>query len=267
MTYFGFLLGFLVIPIGALIAAGLLGRRSGGGTRSDGRALWIAAGVQVVLALVYTTPWDNYLVAHGVWRYDPARVSGVLIGYVPLEEYAFFVLEALLVALWWGRIAKATVAAGTAPSRRLRLIAFALALAAWIISTAVLASGWKPATYLTLITSWALVPVMIQLAFGADILWQYRRLVVSVVAPLGLYLCAADALAIRAGIWTISTGQSLNLFIWNLPIEEAAFFFATVIMLSFGLTLSLVPESRARFRVLLGWRPRRGQQRAADRPG
>lgn len=264
MTYFGFLLGFILTPIAILAALYGWRHRSQGQPRGSSRGLWIAAGIQALLALVYTTPWDNYLVAHGVWRYDPALVSGALIGYVPIEEYAFFVLETLLVASWWRLVSGETQPGRKASSGKIRAIAFSIALSAWIGSTAALLNGWEPATYLTLITSWALIPMMIQLAFGADILWLHRRLVAAVVLPLGLYLCAADALAIRAGIWTISPRQSLNLFAWGLPIEEAVFFFATVIMLGFGLTLSLVPESRARFAALARRWPRRRVDGTAD---
>jgi lycopene cyclase domain-containing protein len=50
-----------------------------------------------IIAVVWTTPWDNYLVASGVWRYDPKKVWNVILGYVPLEEYLFFVLQTLAV--------------------------------------------------------------------------------------------------------------------------------------------------------------------------
>jgi lycopene cyclase domain-containing protein len=51
-----------------------------------------------IIAVVWTTPWDNYLVASGVWRYDKTKVWNVILGYVPLEEYLFFVLQSLAVA-------------------------------------------------------------------------------------------------------------------------------------------------------------------------
>ena len=88
MTYFGFLLIFLVIPIFALLAAALRNQPS--------RLFWWSIVAQMALALLYTTPWDNYLVATGVWSYSQKQVTGIVLGYVPLEEYAFFVLETLL---------------------------------------------------------------------------------------------------------------------------------------------------------------------------
>jgi lycopene cyclase domain-containing protein len=91
MSYPLFLFLFLVIPI---LVLGLW-------LREKIRARWwlAAVGFTILAALVYTTPWDNYLVATGVWYYDPTRVWGIVLGYVPLEEYLFFVLQPILGAL------------------------------------------------------------------------------------------------------------------------------------------------------------------------
>jgi lycopene beta-cyclase len=90
VSYGHFLLIFLVVPIGVL---GLLLRRHL--TRRDLGAVSLMS----LVALVYSTPWDNWIVAQGVWTYDPARVIGVLIGWVPLEEYLFFMLQPVLSGL------------------------------------------------------------------------------------------------------------------------------------------------------------------------
>lgn len=91
MTYPLFLLIFLVIPI--VVLAWLLREKL------RARWWWAAVAFTIAAALIYTTPWDNYLVASGVWYYDPARVWNILIGYVPLEEYLFFILQPVLGAL------------------------------------------------------------------------------------------------------------------------------------------------------------------------
>ncbi len=91
MSYAVFLVVFLALPILALTALlrGALGQR-----------WWWAATVATILAaLVFATPWDNYMVAAGVWSYDPARFSSILLGRVPLEEYLFYMLQTTLTAL------------------------------------------------------------------------------------------------------------------------------------------------------------------------
>jgi lycopene cyclase domain-containing protein len=241
MTYLGFLLIFLVTPIVVLLVFQAR-------TQKMGRAVWIALGVQVVLALLYTTPWDNHLVATGVWYYDPQRVTGILLGYVPLEEYIFFVLETLLVGLWWQSLSGRAVADSRfRGSAKIRLWAALSATTVWLAAVASYLSSWKQGTYLSITLAWALPPIIIQLLYGADILWHERRLVAATILSLGIYLSAADALAIRSGVWAIDPAQSTGIFVGGLPIEEAVFFFVTVVLITFGLTLSLSEESRRRF--------------------
>src|SRR5512134_2505835 len=108
MTYFGFLLRFLVIPILIFLVITHWDNKKNKqihGFRS-GRAVWTAIGVHVLLAVLYTTPWDNFLVATGVWYYNPELVTGLVLGYVPIEEYTFFVLETIAAGLWWWFLAR-----------------------------------------------------------------------------------------------------------------------------------------------------------------
>ncbi len=243
MSYFGFLLIFLVIPICALLAAQLRNQPS--------RLFWWSIAAQMALALLYTTPWDNYLVATGVWSYSQKQVTGIVLGYVPLEEYAFFLLETLLVGLWWHFCwARRRPLEETPPSTKVRRLAAASLAALWAVLAVIFLHGWKPGTYLFITLLWALPPIVLQLAYGADILWHERRLVGSAVMPLGIYLSTADALAIRAGIWAINPGQSTGVFLGTLPIEEAVFFFVTIILITFGMTLTLSEESRRRLSLL-----------------
>jgi len=251
MTYFGFLALFLVLPILLLLAAHARARR-----RRPAEALHLgrrevltAIGVHIVLAVLYTTPWDNYLVATHVWTYDPGRVSGILLGYVPLEEYLFFVLEAVLVGLWWWLIAAPLAPSEAfAPRPGSRIAGLLVTALLWAASIWLLLSRWTPGTYLGLILSWALPPVFIQLAVGADVLRYFRALVAAVIVPLGVYLSIADALAIQLGIWNIDSRQVTGMHIAGLPLEEGLFFFVTVTLLTVGLTLAQAKAMRARFR-------------------
>ena len=91
MSYFAFLLLFLVLPLCLLLLA--LRRRL---------PAWIGPGLlfTAVVALIYTAPWDNALINNGVWSFGPRHVLGVVIGVVPLEEYCFYVLQVLMTGLF-----------------------------------------------------------------------------------------------------------------------------------------------------------------------
>ncbi len=93
MTYFGFLLRFLFLPILVFLASTIWDNRKNKQVHGfrNGGAVWMGIGIHVLLAVAYTTPWDNYLVATGVWYYNPSLVTGLVLGYGPIEEYTFFV--------------------------------------------------------------------------------------------------------------------------------------------------------------------------------
>jgi lycopene cyclase domain-containing protein len=88
VTYAAFLVLFLLPPIVLLAIA-----------RPPTRRLRAALAITSLLAVAYTGPWDAAIIAEGVWSYPPGRVLGPAIGGVPVEEYAFFVLQTALTGL------------------------------------------------------------------------------------------------------------------------------------------------------------------------
>ena len=262
MTYFGFLAIFIGIPL--LVLTGLLilarQRQYEMPERFRGWPAWLAVVTLIVIAFTYTTPWDNYLVATGVWWYDPDLVTGIIWGWVPIEEYTFFVVQTLLGGLWLLVLFRFWPPADSYPplDGRWRVWSTAVVLLLWVGSIILLASGWRPGTYLGLELVWALPPIAIQLAFGADILWRHGRYVLPSIAILTVYLSATDALAISSGTWTIDPEQSVGIYLGGvLPIEEFIFFFLTVTLVIGGITLLLAQESHERFDAF--WQHRFGQ--------
>ncbi|PID85553.1 MAG: beta-cyclase [Chloroflexi bacterium] len=255
MTYFGFLASFVGTPIIILLILAWQDKKRGIGfpKRFNSYSPWLVLLLHIAIAVVYTTPWDNYLVATRVWWYDPSLVTGIVIGWVPIEEYTFFIAQTIMTGLWllfWMRRTRpSSFILHPSPfkeSSRLRLIVTGITAVFWAMMVGILILGWQPGTYLALELSWALIPIMIQLAFGCDILWHYRRLVLLGIIPPTLYLSFADVLAINSGTWTIDPAQSLNIFIGSLPVEELIFFLLTNTLLMFGMTLALAAESQPR---------------------
>jgi len=248
MTYFGFLARFLLIPLAVM--ALLLWRDRERDFPANLRSLpgWGVVLLHVLIALVYTTPWDNYLVATHVWWYDPNLVTGMTMGWVPIEEYTFFVLQTLLTGMWLLWLAPRLPRAMTwRPTPTMRWIPLAALGLIWLTVLGLLLTRVAPATYLSLILVWALPPIGLEVAFGGDILWRYHRLVAAAILMPSLYLVVADTLAIAAGTWTISSQQTLGLHLpGGLTLEEALFFLVTNTLIGLGITLFLAEESRAR---------------------
>ena len=250
MTYFGFLLRFLVLPI--LLLAGVAwwdGRRGRGLPHAlQGQPFRWAVAVMPIVALLYTTPWDNYLVATRVWWYKPELVTGFVIGWVPLEEYTFFILQPIFTGLFFLALLRRLphdAQPAHQPRQRYRP---ALALGGlWLMMLVLFLGQYGPTLYLSLTLVWALPPIIFQLAFGGDILWRHRRAIGLAILLPTLYLSVADALAIDGGTWTINPEKSLNIFLGGvLPIEEAVFFLLTNILVVMGLALVCAQESQGR---------------------
>lgn len=264
MTYFGFLAIFLGLPILVLSLWTILDFRRDYWMPSalNSWQPWVVLIALCLVAFVYTTPWDNYLVATGVWWYDIDLVSGIVFGYVPIEEYTFFLVQPImtgLLILLFMRYIKHDDQ--PADSNRMRIIGTLIPGILWSIGSvllllSLLSSDWKPFTYIGLEVSWAFIPIMIQMAFGADIIWRHRRAVLITIIVSTLYLSLADSLAIQAGTWTIDPQQSLNIFLGGvLPIEEFVFFLLTNTLVVFGITLILSQESLQRAKKVVFLRP------------
>lgn len=253
MSYFGFLALFLGPPI-VILAVSLAKtfdfseKSNVSPPRWNPYAMLLA---HIVVAVLWTTPWDNYLVATRVWWYDPALVTGLTIWYVPIEEYTFFVVQPIMTGLFLLWLMRRVQPPVFRPKPAIRAWGTAILGVIWLIFAFTLLVGAKRFTYLSLELTWALPPIMLQVGFGGDILWQNRRLIALALFPTTLYLCIADAIAIGSGTWTISPTQSLDWLIFGrLPLEEFLFFLLTNILIIFGMVLVLSEVSQERFNEL-----------------
>ena len=236
MTYLEFHLAFIVPP---LVLLGVLQRRT--------REPWWPLLALVAIAFVYTTPWDNYLVARSVWTYPPERVLA-RIGWVPVEEYAFFVLQTVLAG-FVVRLLQARWPASPAPdapvARRVGAALFALLA----VGGAALVWRGGHGLYLGLIVAWA-APVLAGMWWlGGHLILARRRVVAWAVGPLSVYLWIADRVAIGQGIWDITDATRTGWELVGLPVEEALFFVVTNLMVAQGLVMLERPTDAQRART------------------
>jgi len=251
MTYFGFLAGFVVLPITVLLVWWFFNQRPGRNRFNHIRDFPIGYSFLLLaaVAVLYTTPWDNYLVATHVWWYDPALVLGITIGWVPIEEYLFFMMQPILGGLFLLFLLSRR---SIRPDREklksgVRKWSLPLSLMVWFVALVFLIAGEPSMTYLGLELAWAMPVIILQLFFGADILWKHRRILLVEVLTLTIYLSLADAFAIQSGVWTINPEKSLGMLVVGvLPVEEFVFFLLTNTLVVFGFILIWSPESHSR---------------------
>jgi lycopene beta-cyclase len=255
MTYLQFHFLFIFPPILLLLAA-VPGALGGMGRRG----LWPVLAVPII-AFLYTTPWDNYLVWRGIWWYGEDRVLGTL-GYVPYEEYLFFLLQPVLTGLLTLHLVARRVGATAFPPAgggqrlpkpiprlrleplspnpgRVRLIGTLL----WfgVAGVGVLCLRTTPGLYMGLILAWAAPVVALMWLFAGPHLWRHVHVLGLAIGLPTLYLWVADAVAIRQGIWAISEEYTFRVNPFGLPIEEATFFLITNVLSAIGVLLFAIP--------------------------
>jgi lycopene cyclase domain-containing protein len=284
MIYAQFL---LVILLPLVIAAAsflvLRLRRSGCVNRAaPPRSIAVLALVLPLLALIYTTPWDSWLIRNSVWGYPPGTIFGTVFG-VPLEEYTFMVGTTVLTGCWTLAVAvdrtpgSARSAGNATPAgslcaadpghvrHRVRAATF------WLTAVVVGAAGAavEPhALYGGSQLAWFGLPLALQAACGADVLRASWRLRLAGLATTPV-LWAADAVGIQAGAWFIGKDSTVGLELLGvLPLEEATFFLLVNLLVVNSVVLCLDPlMSRRTGRFRAGFtrsRPGTDATRPAD---
>jgi len=217
-TYLEFHLVFVLPPMVALGVLAIYREDAWWGPRP-------LSGVAIVLflAFVYTTPWDNLLIAKGVWWYGEGATAGQL-WHAPVGEYLFFLLQPVLTALWLFQFP-------TIRDRSLRIGAarrFVGAVAGLSVSAAgYVLLGTTASFYLGAILLWAGPILAIQWSFGWPYVWEIRRTALVALAVPTLYYWLIDRIAIGVGLWTISSEHTIGIGLLGLPVEEALFFLTT----------------------------------------
>lgn len=230
MTYLQFHLVFLLPPL-----LGLAGLQTGRLGQPAWRRARFTLPTIALIALLYTTPWDNYLVYRGVWSYGPDRVWATL-GYVPVEEYAFFVLQPLLTGLYfYHRLARSPHVSPPTGASSARWIGTGAGLLLTALGVGLLRTD--ATLYLGLILVWSGPVLAAQWAYAGGWFWRLRRLWGRSVLLPTLYLWGADWVALRFGIWSISDRYTTGLHLAGLPLEEAVFFLVTNLLVVQGLIM------------------------------
>lgn len=193
-----------------------------------------------ILAVFYTTPWDNYIIYHKAWWYRNDAIIGT-IGYVPIEEYLFFIIQTMFTSLWTISCSRWTLNSlylRSTKSLKFQWWTKYMGIAVMVIA---ILWGWFNAVpdtkvfYLCSILWWTLLVVVLLWYVGSSYIVQsYQQILLSVVFP-SLYLCYVDLTALRAKVWHINERTSLEIFIVpELPIEEAIFFFISNFIVVLG---------------------------------
>jgi len=242
MTYLRFHLIFN-LPILIVLAA------------MTGTAPWIlneleAFGLVLLIVMIFTSPWDNLAVKWGIWGFPREKYS-FRIGYLPVEEYAFFLLQSINVMLAilaffhffpdWLIGQETDVGVAT-------LICLAASIIPWtfiVVRLRRLRRTAGPRVNYATHLAWFLPVIYTQWLLAPSLFWGHAGLLVLVATAFGVYYTLADLVAVRAGLWYFDENQITGMKLGGiLPWEEIAFFFLTSLLVAQSFLLLLPSDSR-----------------------
>ena len=243
MTYSRFHFIF-TLPLLALLAA--VSALAAPGVWQQGSLL--AGGLVLLAVMVFTTPWDNYAAACGIWGFPRGRYL-FRIGWLPVEEYAFFLIQSLIVMLFCGLLAAWLPARESLREVRLddplTLSACAVVALAWLvcgITLRRLPRLVRPLHYCWHLLFWFGPLIALEWVLAWPILAPRWDILAAATIVIGGYLSWADWMAIQRGIWFFDHGQTTGRNVApGMPWEEAAFFLLTSLLVAQSY-LMLLPE-------------------------
>lgn len=62
---------------------------------------WKLVGLTLLVTITLTAVFDNVIVGTGIVAYDPSKILGLLIGFAPIEDFAYTIAAALLIPAVW----------------------------------------------------------------------------------------------------------------------------------------------------------------------
>ena len=228
MTYFQF---HLLYNLPVTIVLYLLTR--GCWTGAEG----IAVAEVLAAVMVFTSPWDNWAVQKGIWDFPPTRTLG-RIGYLPWEEYLFFIWQTVNViglVSWVLQVFPGLRSHLETPVGPGNGSAVVVLLAGWFsigkfIRRKNLSPRWNYARHLLF---WFVPVIAIQWAVAPGLFLALAPVLGIATLFWGTYYVVADLIAVRAGIWYFDPKQITGVKLAGiLPWEEIAFFYLTSLLVA-----------------------------------
>jgi lycopene cyclase domain-containing protein len=97
MTQFTYLALNLVFMLVAFVSLILISRKNP----------WRAIGFTMIWMILMTLVFDNVIIALGIVGYDENKISGLLLGLAPIEDFSYTVVSVLAVGILWHKFTKA----------------------------------------------------------------------------------------------------------------------------------------------------------------
>ncbi len=210
----------------------------------------LAFGLVLLAVMIFTTPWDNLAAKWGIWGFPREKYS-LRIGYLPVEEYAFFLLQSvnvmlavrLLFCLFPNWMTGQETGIGKWTLLCLGVSAIPWGIVALQLRWLRKKSG--PHVNYAIHLAWFLPVIYAQWVLAPWLFLAHAGLLAVVTAAFGVYYTLADLAAVRAGTWFFDEKQITGVKLGRiLPWEEIAFFFLTTLLVAQSYLLLLPGDQR-----------------------
>jgi len=186
--------------------------------------------VLVLIAVIYTTPWDSFIIKNGIWYYDENKILGTIFR-IPIEEYLFMIVQTIISSMLYCIVQKNKIAESFSYSSKY-LILFAI-----IFFIGVMMIRVEHFKYFGYLITWASIPLAIQWSVGSNqLISSFKKWLLPFIL-FSIYLSFIDCIAIKNNVWTIAESTSCGINLFGLPIEELVFFLLTNLLVFQGMTL------------------------------
>jgi len=210
----------------------------------------IAFGLVLLAVMVFTTPWDNLAAKWGIWGFPRDKYS-LRIGYLPVEEYAFFLLQSanvMLAVRSWLHFFPNWQTGQETSLGKWTLICLAVSVIPWGFIAAqliLLRRKAGPCVNYAVHLAWFLPVIYLQWVLAPWLFLAHAVFLILITAIFGFYYTLADLVAVRAGTWFFDETQITGFkFGRVLPWEEVAFFFLTSLLVAQSYLLLLPGDLR-----------------------
>jgi lycopene cyclase domain-containing protein len=96
MSQFTYLALNLVFMLVAFVSLILISRKNP----------WRAIGFTMIWMILMTLVFDNVIIALGIVGYDENKISGLLLGLAPIEDFSYTVVYVLAVGILWHKFTR-----------------------------------------------------------------------------------------------------------------------------------------------------------------
>jgi lycopene cyclase domain-containing protein len=209
-----------------------------------------SAGLVLLAVMIFTSPWDNLAAKWGIWGFPREKYS-LRIGYLPVEEYAFFILQSVNVMLAMRALFHFVPDWQTGqetPIGKDAFICLVASIVPWLfilIQMRWLRRKGGPCVNYAIHLAWFLPVIYTQWVLAPFLFLAHARMLSVIMLGFGVYYTLADLAAVSSGTWYFDEKQITGVKLAGLlPWEEIAFFFLTSLLVAQSYLLLLPSDLR-----------------------